>query len=257
MIRGLISAIRTLTIIPIPGNTEDDFGAALPWFPLVGFFLGGLLYGLTWLWLKIPWLHWPQGAALLLVLLQIIITRGLHLDGLADWADSWGGRDRLQRLAIMKDSRIGSFGVLALIVVLLAKFIFFARLLQSGTFIWIIFVSGLSRALLVALLFGLPYARSEPGMGQPFALGASYKRLLYAHLFLLLSCIYFGPIGLGLWGIGWTAALFLRSRFKKTFGGITGDLLGASNELLETLLLMLCALPGPVLQNYLGWRMFF
>jgi adenosylcobinamide-GDP ribazoletransferase len=255
--RGFISAIRTLTLIPIPGKTEDDFSAALSWFPLVGFFIGSLLFGLAWLWLRISWLHWPEGNALLLVLFQIILTRGLHLDGLADWADSWGGRDRVQRLAIMKDSRIGSFGVLALGVVLLAKYIFFCRLVGSGTFIWIIFISGLSRALLVNLLVGLPYARPESGMGRPFTEGASVKRLLCAHLFLLFAIVYFGPIGLALWSIGCAATMLLKARFKKTFGGITGDLLGAGNELLETLLLMLCALPGPGLQNHLGWKFLF
>ena len=255
--RGFISAIRTLTIIPIPGKAEDDFSAALSWFPLVGFFIGSLLFGLAWIWLRISWLHWPEGNALLLVLFQIILTRGLHLDGLADWADSWGGRDRRQRLAIMKDSRIGSFGVLALVAVLLAKFIFFLRLINSGTFVWVVLISGVSRALLVTLLVGLPYARPEPGMGQPFVAGVSFKRLLYANLFLLPAIFYFGVIGLALWLVGWAAIMLLKTRFKKTFGGITGDLLGASNELLETLLLLLCALPGPGLQNYLGWNWLF
>ncbi|RPI76678.1 MAG: adenosylcobinamide-GDP ribazoletransferase [Desulfobacteraceae bacterium] len=139
--QGLISAIRTLTIIPIPGKIEDNFSAALSWFPLVGFFIGSLLFGLAWLWLQIIGLHWPEGNALLLVLFQIILTRGLHLDGLADWADSWGGRDRQHRLAIMKDSRIGSFGVLALVATLLAKYIFFLRLVASGTFVWVILLT--------------------------------------------------------------------------------------------------------------------
>ncbi|RPI78691.1 MAG: hypothetical protein EHM45_05605, partial [Desulfobacteraceae bacterium] len=142
---------------------------------------------------------------------------------------------------------------LALVATLLAKYIFFLRLVASGTFVWVILIAGISRALMVDLLVGLPYARPESGMGQPFVAGASFKRLLGAYLFLLLAVVYFGPIGLVLWLIGWIMTLLLKARFKKTFGGITGDLLGASNELLETLLLLLCALPGPSLQNVLGW----
>jgi adenosylcobinamide-GDP ribazoletransferase len=146
---------------------------------------------------------------------------------------------------------------MALGVVLLAKYILFCRLTGSGTFIWIIFISGLSRALLVNLLLGLPYARPESGMGRPFTEGASAKHLLCAHLFILFAIVYFGPIGLALWLVGWATMMLLKTRFEKTFGGITGDLLGASNELLEAWLLLLCALPGPVLENYMGWKWFF
>src|SRR5512145_1363019 len=121
MLHGLVTALRTLTILPVPGSDASDMSRALPWFPLVGCLLGFLLWGLAW-GFGFMAVFWPGGTALVVVAASAILTRGLHLDGLADWADGFGGgRDKERTLAIMKDSHVGAFGVIALIIVLIAR----------------------------------------------------------------------------------------------------------------------------------------
>ena len=105
------------------------------WFPIVGLILGLIIYGLGWLWMRLLNIDWPGGGATILLIVQVILTRGLHLDGLADWADALGvQRGKASRLAIMKDPRVGAFGVLALIAVFMAKWVAFERLISTGSF---------------------------------------------------------------------------------------------------------------------------
>ena len=128
--KGLVTAIRTLTVLPVPGKDSDDFSAALPWFPVVGIILGAILYTISLLWSLLPFEQWSWGCAVILSALLVWLTRGLHMDGLADWADSLGGFDRERRLAIMKDSSLGAFGVMAIVLGIVCVFDFkkdFAR----------------------------------------------------------------------------------------------------------------------------------
>ena len=107
--KGLSSAIRTLTMIPCAVCEGEKLSDSLYWFVAVGSGLGLALfaYGSLWQWvLPTPW---PLGGAVLLVALEVFLTRGLHLDGVADWADSIGGFGREKRLAIMKDVSVGAF----------------------------------------------------------------------------------------------------------------------------------------------------
>ncbi len=118
----LLYAIRFMTVIPIPYRQDEDLkkiARSSRYFPLVGLLIGLLLYGLYYL------LHLAELdllAAVGVTLLWVLITGGLHLDGLADTADGIGGGQSIERrLEIMKDSRIGSFGALALISQILIK----------------------------------------------------------------------------------------------------------------------------------------
>ena len=111
MLCGLITAFRTLTIFPVPGQEASDYCSALPFFPVVGFALGLLLWLVSLVDKLISGSGWPMGIAALMLLANIISTRALHLDGLADFADALGGGwDRARRLEIMKDARLGVFG---------------------------------------------------------------------------------------------------------------------------------------------------
>ncbi len=251
--KGFISAIRTLTIIPIPGRESDKLSSALPWFPVVGLVLGLILYATGRLWLLIPFDPWFSGGALLLVAVEVCLTRGLHLDGLADWADSIGGFGKERRLAIMKDVSLGTFGVLALILVLTAKWFAFERLLASGFIIVIPVIMIVSRDMLVELQLTLPYARSEEGMAGPFVEGASNVHRIISHVVTLGICLAFGPLGFALFVSALLMAKIFGARCRKQFGGITGDLLGTANEMLEIVLLVLCALPGPSILCYTEW----
>lgn len=253
-IEGLTTAFRTLTIISWPGKEKDDLSGSLPWFPVVGLVLGLILYGLANAWMLIPLDHWTAGAALIILTAEICLTRGLHLDGLADWADSIGGfLHRERRLAIMKDTNLGAFGVLALIIGCMAKLVAFERLLVSGSFIWILLICSLSRNMMVELITTLPYARQEEGMADAFVKGASRKHRLVSHAICFVICIPFGPIGVAFFGLAALITELFRKRCRNRFGGITGDLLGTANEIIEVGLLFVCALLNKIIFDYTGW----
>ena len=253
-IRGLGGALTTLTLISWPGKESEDLSTSLPWFPAVGLFLGMILCGIGYAWTRLLPGQWLAGAALLIVGVEVWLTRGLHLDGLADWADSIGGfQEREKRLAIMKDTSLGAFGVLALILALMARWVAFERILGAGSFIWLLPIFALSRGMMVYLITTLPYARAEEGMAKPFVKGASPKHRLASHLICLGICLPFGPLGLAFFVFAGFVTWLFKVRCLKRFGGITGDLLGTANEMVEICLLLICALPGKSILNYTGW----
>lgn len=254
VLEGLGTALKTLTLIPWPRKESEDFPSSLPWFPVVGLFLGLIIYGVGLPWNLLPLFRWPAGVALFMVAAEIWLTRGIHLDGLADWADSIGGfLQREKRLAIMKDTSLGAFGGLALIVVLLAKWVALERLFISGSLIWLLPVFVISRDMMVELITTLPYARAGEGTARAFVSHASPKHRLVSHAVSLLLCIPFGPLGLVLIGVALFEARLFGVRLKSRFGGITGDLLGTANEIIGLSLLILCALPGKGILSYTGW----
>lgn len=241
MMRGLISALRTLTSIPVPGRDAVKMSSALSWFPAVGLLLGLIVCGL----IRLQWIAmggtWPEGAAVIAVIAGVFLTRGIHLDGLADWADGFlGSRDRERVLTIMKDSRIGSFGALAVVCVVLAKWVCLVRLIGMGSLEWIIAAYVFSRTMPVVLLVAEPYARAGGGTAAPFAQGAGQKHLavamIQAALLVLLVCgLHWTWLAMLL--AGWCFARCFGLWCRKRVGGITGDLLGACTEIVETLML--------------------
>lgn len=256
-LKGLKAAIRTLTVIPFPGKESINLSSALPWFPVAGLLLGIIIYLASIMWLMLPFPPWPAGAAILLLIMDVLLTRGLHLDGLADWADSIGAFSREKRLNIMKDSSIGAFGTLALILAIMARWVLFFRLLSSGTFIWIMAIMTISRTMLTELVTTMPYARNSEGMAKPFVEKAAGSHRLISHLMTLGLSLLFGPIGVGLFLFAWVISTVLRIYFHKQFGGITGDLLGASNISVEIVLLTACAMPGDYISGFAGWGWVF
>jgi adenosylcobinamide-GDP ribazoletransferase len=184
-----------------------------------------------------------------------LLTRGLHLDGFADCIDAVGGAwDRERRLAIMKDTHLGAFGAIALVLLLLAKWIAMTRLVSSGTAVWVILVLVVSRTMQVDLAVRLPYARPERGTGHPFVTGAAPWHLAVAATAAVgIALGGYGPLGLGVLGVGVGITRLFGAWCRSRLGGITGDLLGAGNELVELCLLFLLAAPGPRLFPYSGW----
>lgn len=253
-LKGFGTALKTLTLIPWPSKEREDFAASLPWFPVVGLLLGIILYGIGFLWDILPLPRWPEAIALLMVAVEIWLTRGLHLDGLADWADSMGSfQGKEKRLSIMKDSSLGAFGGLALIVALMAKWIALERLFASGSTIWLLAIFVISRDVMVELMTTLPYARIGEGTAKPFVDQASKKQRVVSHFISLLLCAPLGPLALILLGVGFLETRIFRIRCRDRFGGITGDLLGTANEMVEISLLLMCALPGRNILFYTGW----
>lgn len=252
--RGLITAIRTLTAVPVGGGKDaESFSESLIWFPFVGLFLGLLLWltGAFWTWSIGP--EWPGGGAVAILAAQILLTRALHMDGFADWADGMGARDRTARLMVMRDPHLGSFGVIALVFDILAKWTALERVLVSGGLIIIVPISIISRTAMVSLMRSLPYARSGDGMARPFFHGISPAKERIAIGITLCMCLFFGPLGIALFAAGWIIGKVLELSFRRALGGVTGDLLGAGNEVVEILLLWLCACSGELFLPYLEW----
>ncbi|MEW6368367.1 MAG: adenosylcobinamide-GDP ribazoletransferase [Acidobacteriota bacterium] len=242
MLRGLVTALRTLTAVRIPGRDAESLADSLPWFPVVGGLIGVTLVLAARLSLSASQ-SWTDGASVVTLAVGVLLTRALHLDGLADWADGFGGsRNRERVLEIMKDPRTGTFGVISLIVILLAKLIGYSRIISAGSFHWMISACIVSRAIQVELAASLPYARTGGGTAQSFVSGArEWHRISSAAAALLLAAVCSGVAGTLLVACGWIAARVLATWFRRRVGGITGDLLGASSELVETGILLVCA----------------
>lgn len=239
--KALITTIRTLTILPVPGKDTDDFARSLYWFPVIGLLLGGILYAVT---VGIDYAcrePWAEGTALLLLLLSILLTRGLHLDGLCDWADGfWGSHDRDGILAIMKDSSIGTFGGAALVCILLAKWVCLVRLIDISSPEWIIAAFAVSRSMQVIVMSAHPYARTEGGTAENFVKGAGNR---HRHFALFAAML----IALALCGLRWQPAAAVTTAWvatclvgqwsQKKIGGVTGDITGTTSEITEALVL--------------------
>ena len=180
--------------------------------------------------------------AAFLVAVMIVVTRGLHLDGLMDVFDGvFGGFTPERRLEIMRDSRVGAFGVIGAVAVLLLKYGALVSLLmlpQPGKE-WALFLfPTLSRWTMVVLLGAFPYVRTQ-GLGSPFhGTGIKIATTIAGISALAASVLLGGFAGLGLffgvtvvaWLMGWAIA--------KTLGGLTGDAYGATNEIIETVVLI-------------------
>ena len=245
MIRALVTAVRTLTSVYIPGTDTGKPANSLPWFPFVGLLLGLVSFGAAILTGALS-RSWPGGTALVLVVTGVLLTRGLHLDGLADFADAfWGGRSRERVLEIMKDTRLGAFGVIALACILLAKWVCLTRLVEAGTASWIIPAFVISRFAQAALAALNPYARNDGGTGERFVSDAGAPHLLLSLLssmaiLLLIGC--FDTAWLTALAGGFLLVILLGAYFRARIGGVTGDLLGAGSELVEVAVLALGAL---------------
>ncbi|MFZ5750216.1 MAG: adenosylcobinamide-GDP ribazoletransferase, partial [Pseudomonadota bacterium] len=165
----LRAALMLLTRLPVwPGDAPPPVSRALWAFPLAGLAVGALAL-LVWQGaqgLDLP----PAMAAVLALATMVLATGGLHEDGLADCADGlWGGRDRARRLAIMRDSRIGTYGTLALVLSLAIRGAGIVAL-GAGAGLALLLVSGASRAAPALLLATLPAAR-EDGLGHAASAG--------------------------------------------------------------------------------------
>ncbi|WP_129628450.1 adenosylcobinamide-GDP ribazoletransferase [Candidatus Oscillochloris fontis] len=241
-LRSLGEALRFLTILPqpwLPPSAEGSFAAALPFFPLAGLVIGGLLVatgaGANLLWLS------PVPTALIVVL-WVILTSGLHLDGLSDTFDgvmSWRPRER--KLEIMRDSRIGAMGALALAAVVLLKVSF---LLAAGAMWWpaVLIAPVLGRWAMIYGIVRFPSARAD-GLGQSARAQASPITLVVA----AGSALLIAGLAAGLPGLLAVLAVtgvahLLATWWTRALGGLTGDTYGALCELSEVVALAVISL---------------
>ncbi|MFV9506082.1 MAG: adenosylcobinamide-GDP ribazoletransferase [Oscillochloridaceae bacterium umkhey_bin13] len=237
IIFGLGEALRFLTIIPLPGlppMNERSMVRAIPWFPTAGLLIGAILVGLG----AAAGMFWGDLVrAVLLVVVWGVITGGLHLDGLSDTFDavmSWRPRER--KLEIMKDSRIGAMGALALIAVLLLKV---ALLTEAGAYWWqaILLAPILGRWADLYGIYWFP-AAAEGGLGRTFHDQVQRRDFWLATLgTLAVALIVAGIPGLLAWLSVGLGAYLLAWWWTRDLGGLTGDTYGALCEIGEVLAL--------------------
>ena len=224
-----LAALGLLTRIPVPFATPRANGA---WaWPLAGLAVGMVLALMAapaeWLGLA------PAFAAILVLATGAVLTGGLHEDGLADCADGfWGGRGRARRLAIMKDSRIGSYGMLALVLVLMMRWQALTMILEHDAWQSLIAAAILSRAPMAALAAALPNARGD-GLSQSIGRPDRRTALRGIGLALILALVLAGGAGLAMALWAGLAALAVALVARAKIGGQTGDVLGASQQLAE------------------------
>ncbi len=233
MIKGFLSAFRTLTIIPVLDKKSDNPSGAVIWFPFVGFLIACFLT--LFIRISLFLTDWYQLIAIFTVLLSALITGGIHLDGLADFFDGFGGGyDKNKILTIMKDSNIGSFGSLSLIFVILIKWIVFFKIIATHTFIIIIPAYVTSRFAMSYLAVSMPYARKEGGVAKRFVENGKTSYVIAAFIIsFALNLAIAKQIGVFMLFSGFLAIFPLKALFFKRVGGITGDLLGATSEIIE------------------------
>jgi adenosylcobinamide-GDP ribazoletransferase len=237
-VSGLLAAARYLTIVPLPGASERDpdaLGRASAWFPVVGLAIG---LGLVAIDRVASLLFPPILAALLTVTGWKLATGGLHLDGLADCLDGLMGRDRAHRLAIMRDSRIGVFGALGLIFLLLLELTALAELFSAARWRALLVAPAIGRAAPPLLAAIFPSA-SETGQGAAFARGLRSFPTLFALGGALVASV--GALRLAgaiAFVVACLLALGVGALAVRRLGGITGDVLGAAVEIAELAVLL-------------------
>ena len=238
----MLAALSFLTVVPATWNrdpTPQQISNSRVFYPAVGLLLGLMLFGLERGCREV----FPDflSAAVLLVSL-VVVTRGLHLDGLMDTCDGlFGGFNPERRLEIMRDSHVGAFGIAGAVSSLLLKYGALVALLgldNPGKEWVLLLFPMLSRWSMVLALGAFPYVRHQ-GLGTPFHLGSPYWQTAAAAATAAVAAVLLGGIGgAGMlvgasvlaWLLGWAMAGRL--------GGLTGDTYGAINELVEVAALL-------------------
>jgi adenosylcobinamide-GDP ribazoletransferase len=251
----MLMALQFLTIIPVKVSgklTDREVGSSALFYPLVGALQGLLLLIAGLLLARI---FSPEIVAGFLIAIAIISNGGFHLDGLADTFDalavkSSGNRakDLEKRLAVMKDSMTGAIGVVAIVTVILLKFVLLRSILSFGmpatAFLVVFLMPVFSKWIMVPAMYHGISARKD-GLGRLFIEGASAKTLIISSLLaLFIFCIITvahlavlygvrGFIILTLLPAGYIMAVTAAGICARIFGGLTGDTLGAISELSE------------------------
>ncbi|MED4226459.1 adenosylcobinamide-GDP ribazoletransferase [Neobacillus cucumis] len=249
LLMGLMINLQFFTSIPIKRELPMDLQnlrGAVQAFPLLGF-IQGVSYSIL-LYAVMNWTPFSHvAAAFLLWLATILLTGGIHLDGWMDASDAYFSyQDQEKRLEIMKDPRTGAFGVISVIVLLSCRFFFIYELIMNiGPVIYYLIAAlpFFSKSVMGAVLLTVQSAKNE-GLGRMFQQAATAKVLwiypFYILVFLIavfLSKVFFIPICL-LLVASILCYLISRRNARQWFGGITGDVLGATVEGTELILWM-------------------
>ncbi|MFJ7825576.1 adenosylcobinamide-GDP ribazoletransferase [Psychrobacillus sp. NPDC096623] len=239
--KSILLALQFFTVLPIHKNLPMDkrsITGMYSIFPWIGAGIGAIAC-------LVLFFEWSAlMSAFSIVLLGIMLSGGLHLDGFIDTSDAFFSyKDRLKRFEILEDPRVGAFGVMAVVFLVLGKVIIVSEVLSSESFHWIfvLLIPFFSRATLT-VLFSITASAKTSGLAYYF------KQKMNANVVLIaVVCPFFIGIGVLGWITNWMVAVtvfvviftficMFRNWMLKNFGGVTGDLLGASVEMSEVVL---------------------
>ncbi|HQR04134.1 MAG: adenosylcobinamide-GDP ribazoletransferase [Proteobacteria bacterium] len=238
-LESFFAALRFFTRLPVPawvGHSQDQLDRAARYFPWVGVLIGTIGAGVTE---AAAWVLPVSIAVLLGMVATLLATGAFHEDGLADSIDGFGGGwDRTQVLAIMKDSRIGSYGAIGIGLTLLAKFQALLEIdaAHAPPFLVFALIAGhaLSRLAATTLIHALEYVREDAlSKSKPLAVRLSWPGLAVAAVGGLLPCLTLGSAVLPAIGLATLTTMGLARYFRRRLGGYTGDCLGATQQLSE------------------------
>lgn len=233
LLNKALFALRFFTRLPIPGgnNADDDLASTALTFPLVGLVIGGLI---SIVWAVSAFLLPALPAAGIAITAGILITGALHEDGFSDCADGLGGGFTKEKaLEIMRDSRIGAYGAIAMVFTIGLRWSALAELTILGGVTALLIAHMVSRNVIITALATSTYARDK-GLGSSVSAGTTIQTLLIASTFTLTISLLIGGLPgfiatlIGT-GIAW---LFLQYLIKR-LSGYTGDGLGAMQQLAE------------------------
>jgi adenosylcobinamide-GDP ribazoletransferase len=245
---AFLGAIRFFTRLPVPrwvGHSEEGLNRSARYFPLVGILIGGFAALIFWS----SDILWPKSVALILSMAaSAYLTGAFHEDGLSDMVDGLGGGwDKARMLEIMKDSRVGSYGVVALTLTLLGKFM----LLSELSVVWIpaamVAGHGVSRLCASSLLLTMEYVREDANAkAKPLAKRLSADGFVLAAALIFPACLLLPPSAIMAGGaLAAIVTLWISGILSRNLGGYTGDCLGGVQQLSEVAFYLgvLAALP--------------
>jgi len=236
--RSFLTALKFLTNLPIAKNLEfqeETLAKSVKYFPLAGILIGLILAGVNFLF---SFIFPPMVVSAIILISLSWITRGLHLDGFMDTIDGlFGGSDKNERLRIMKDTQVGSFGVVAVVSLLLLKFVLILGLSGQKIFpLILILMPAFSRWSMVLAMPFYPYPR-EKGTGVFTRFVKKNDALLATIIMFVFAVGLLKLEGLILLFFAFIFTLLITKLISGKIGGMTGDTYGALNEIIEVIIL--------------------
>lgn len=245
---GLVGAAQFLTRAPIRLRSAPDLARSVPWFPVVGALIGAVVGGVAaGLMELVP----TAVAAAVAILFGVLLTGAFHEDGLADTADAMGGWTPERRREILKDSRHGSYGVAAMCGTIVLRIVCVASLGPAAAFAGLVAAHTLGRGAAVGVM-GLAPPVPETGLGADYSRSLSPARAAAG----VLAAVALGGLATGWWvgplaiGVAIGAAV-VAVVARAAFGGVSGDILGAVEQVGEGIVLVIVS--GLALRHQLWW----
>lgn len=238
IIKRIIIAVTFLTIIPLPNNgviQPKEFGKSMAYFPLVGMLIGALLIGVRLIFIKI---FFPLTTAVLLIAFWACLTGFLHLEGFIDAVDGFSASSNKGKiLEVMKDHHCGAKGVVAIVFLIIVKIVLFNDIADSLLTPALIITPAVSRWVMVTASL-CPHARNEAGLGKSFVENSGSKEFVIASIILMIAGFSFMRIQFIVLMMPVLILTFLSLFYvMRKINGVTGDILGAMNELTEVMCL--------------------